>query len=151
MPNNATMFLCDAWEKARRINKRDKWNVEAITHADEARHLVRCVDIDHARHDGWFLTNDANTMPANTCQSHNCVPGPTGLKLQERSSINNFFNDLMHDIRLRWIDGHYAVKGLIHVARIIIRLCERRILDIVRWQVGKKMTHHVERILFTFH
>src|SRR3990172_4813770 len=102
MTNNAAVFLCDTGQEAGRIHEGHERDVEAITHADEACHLVCRVDIDHACHDGGFLPYNANTMTANTRQSHNGIARPIGLDLKERTLIDDLLDHLMHDIRLGW-------------------------------------------------
>src|SRR3990172_2051251 len=109
MTNNAAVFLCDTGQAAGRIHEGHERDVEAITHADEAGHLVGGIDIDHACHDGGVLPDDTNAVTADTCQPYNGIARPIGLDLKERTLIDDLLDHLMHDIRLGWIDWHHAV------------------------------------------
>ena len=135
MTNDAAMFLRDARQEARLINKCDQWNIETIAHTHEARHLISGVNIDHARHDGRFLTDNANAVSANTGETDNGIARPIWLNFKEGIFVYDFFNHLMHYVRFARVKRDHTVERFIHASEIICGLYVRRVLDIVGWQV----------------
>ena len=101
--DNAAVFLRDAGQETGRIHKRDQRNIEAIAHTHEARHLVAGVNVDHARHNGRLLTDNAHAMSADARESDDGIPRPTRLDFEEGIFINDLFNHLMHHIRFAWV------------------------------------------------
>jgi hypothetical protein len=77
------MLLRDTGQEARRIDEGHERDVETVTHADEAGHLIRRVDVDHAGHDGRFLPHDAHAVTADARQSHNGIARPIRLDFKE--------------------------------------------------------------------
>ena len=86
------MFLVDAGQEARRIDKGHQRDIEAVAHAHEARHLIGCVDIDHARHNTRLLRDDAHAVPADARQSDDGVAGPQRLELDERALVDHLLD-----------------------------------------------------------
>src|SRR5690242_17606664 len=110
MTNDAAMFLRDAGQKTGRINEGHQRNIETITHADEARHLIRGIDVDNPSHNRGFLSNDAHAMTTDTCQPHDRIACPIWLDFKKRILIDDLFDNLMHNVRLGWIDWHNPIQ-----------------------------------------
>src|SRR5687768_17066103 len=106
MADDSAMFLCYSGQKPGRVHERYEWNIEAVTHTNETGHLIACVDIDHACYDRRFLANNAYTVAADACQAYDRVACPTRLDFKEGALIDDLFDHLMHDIRLRRIERH---------------------------------------------
>ncbi len=151
MADDAAVFLCDAGEEARRIDEGHERDVEAIAHAYEAGHLVGGIDVNDACHDGGFLTHNAHTVTADARQTHDRVAGPIGLDFKERALVDDLFDDLMHDVGFGGLERDDAIERFIHAQGVVIRFHKGRIFDIVRGQVRKEVSRHIECRFFRGH
>ena len=90
------MLLLDAGQEARHIDERDQRNVEAVAESDEARRLVRGVDVQHAGQHLGLLRDDPDASSLDAGESADDVPREMLMHLGERLGVDDSGDDATH-------------------------------------------------------
>lgn len=137
--DDARVLLIDARQEARDVDERQERDVEGIAEADEARRLVRGVDVEAARHDLRLVRDDADDLAVEARVADDDVRREELLDLEELPVVDERADDILHVVRHVRVVRHDGVEALILAVRVIRRLDGRRILEVVARQVREQL------------
>lgn len=89
MSNDTTVFLTSTRQEARNVNKRQQWDVECITEANEASSLHRGVNVEDTRGDKRLVSNHTDSLAIETRETNNYVLGVGRSQFKEAVFVRN--------------------------------------------------------------
>ena len=99
-PDDAGMLLADAGQEAGHVDERQDRHVERIAGADEARRLLRRVDVEAAGELGRLVGDDADRMPLDPSEADDDVRREQRVHLAEVAVVEQVLDDLVHVVGL---------------------------------------------------
>ena len=96
MTNDPAMFLVDTGQKTGNVDQCHQRNVEAVAETDEARRLVRRVDVEHAGENLGLLPHDSDTAPLDAREATDDVAREVGVHLGKGTGVDDPADDSMH-------------------------------------------------------
>ena len=96
MANDAAVLLVDSGQESRNVDQRDQRDVEAVAGSNEARTLVRRVDVQHTCQHLRLLRDDADASPFHPRESADDVARETRVDLQEGTGVDEPTNRGVH-------------------------------------------------------
>src|SRR3546814_16544585 len=73
MLDDAIVFLCGAGQEAGDVDEGDDRNLERVAEADEARRLLRRIDVEHPREHQRLVRDDADRAPLHAPEAADAV------------------------------------------------------------------------------
>src|SRR3546814_13976882 len=73
MLDDAIVFLCGAGQEAGDVDEGDDRNLERVAEADEARRLLRRIDVEHPREHQRLVRDDADRAPLDAPEAADAV------------------------------------------------------------------------------
>ncbi len=95
MSDNASPLLPAPREKARHVGNRNQGYVESITEADEARRLVRSVNIEAAGEVVGLAGDNADHVPVHPGEAGDDIRRVKSRWLQELTAVHKSIVDIM--------------------------------------------------------
>jgi len=154
-PDDAVVFLVGAGQEAGDVDERDDRNIEGVAGADEARSLLRRVDIQTAGELGRLVGDDADADPVDTAEADDHVHRAPGLHLEELVVIEDAADDLVHVVGLVRRVGDQGVEFEVLRGQIVLDRAggsrdrqAGRLSTVVAGQVGEQIFDVLECVLF---
>ena len=98
MLDDAVMLLAHARQEARHVDEGQDRNVERVAEADEARALLRRVDVEAAGQHHRLVGDDADGPTLDPAEADDDVGGMGRLKLEEIALVGDLPDQLVHVI-----------------------------------------------------
>ena len=132
--DNPAIFLADAGQKARHIDKGQDRNFKGIAEPDKARGFAAGIDIQTAcQHDG-LVGHNAHRLAFDADESGDDIGGEILLNLEEIALVGNLRDQFFHVVGLVRIVGHQRVQAGFQARRIIEERADRGLFAIVQRQ-----------------
>ena len=106
MTNNAGVFLVDARQVTRKVDKGDKRDIECIAEADKPGSLVGRIDIKHAGQVNRLVGDKTDRLAVHAAITDNQVLGEVLLNLEEFRSVSNSPDHVAYVIGQLGINRH---------------------------------------------
>src|SRR6185437_7511444 len=134
--DDAAVFLLDAWQEARNVLKGDDGDVEAVAEADEARALIRRVDVEHASQHGRLLRDDADRTAIHAGEADDDVARPLRMNLEKAATVDHRLDDQLHVIRLIGVVGNDLIQRFFGARDAVSGYLDRWIVHVIGGQVA---------------
>ncbi len=148
MTNDPAVLLLRTGEKSRDIDERQKGHVECVTHTDESRCLIGCVDVETTRHHTRLIGDDADAFTVQAYKSSNDVLRIIRLNLEQCAVVRQCVNQFFHVIRRTGILRNERVQLPDHFIGIAETFSARRSFEIVLRQEAQQLFNLGETLLF---
>jgi len=108
--DNARPFLIRAGHVSGHVGEREKRDVEGVTETDEARRLVRSIDVENARKRHGIVGDDAHGTAHDADQSNDDVRRPLCVELKQFTVVGNRLDNVFHIVGARRFIGNDFVE-----------------------------------------
>ncbi|CAM5586372.1 hypothetical protein SVIOM342S_06126 [Streptomyces violaceorubidus] len=139
MADDAAVLLVDAGQEAGYVQKGDDRDVEGVAHLDEARGLLRCLDVQYAGQALRLVGDDADDLAVQTGQGADDVAGPALVDLQVLAVVDEFLDDLGHVVGAVAVRRDQVEQDVAAAVCGVRGLGAGRVLPVVLRQQGEEV------------
>ncbi|VTR68662.1 conserved hypothetical protein [Desulfosarcina cetonica] len=148
--DDAAPFLLAAGQVAGNVGNGQQRDVEGIAEPNEARGLVRGVDVQATGHDHGLVGDNAHATSVEAGKGGQDVGGEILVGFEVLAIVNDGFDDIPYVVGLVGAVRNDVVEGVLDAHGVVARVHHRRLFHVVGRQVGEQALDLLDGVFVVF-